>query len=293
LEINFGLKMALALLERHGEKKRIPYPVELRPLMDKFVTEVLRSQPEDIYLFLANYFDDLIIKRQEELEKAAGGDHLSTASSSYDEDSEDIARETAAALMDVGLTLVNANAYAEKIKGAFQAMLHGKAAEPQPTWGEVAVTISTTAFLEELHISREMADELATKIQAAFRGKLGREKMREKILSDSNGDAEKIPSFLRTPSIEAQINQIQSSRRAREAEEAAIRAMAPPQQIEMQAEEEEPEGPENMDVYARSKSAEEEEKVEEENVAEEHVGEEEKAISEPPAAGDEPRDTVV
>jgi hypothetical protein len=106
------------LLELNGQRKRFHVPHGLKPLLEEITREVLRYQPDDIYLFISQYIGAKLAKREEEKEKkASAGKHR------------------------------------------WNSLEGPDALNPQ----------ELMEFLEDLNISKDEADQYATKIQAVFR----------------------------------------------------------------------------------------------------------------------------
>jgi len=52
------------IMELHGQRKRFHVPHGLKPLLEEMTREILRYQPEDIYVFLTKYMDQKVEKRK-------------------------------------------------------------------------------------------------------------------------------------------------------------------------------------------------------------------------------------
>lgn len=67
------------LMQRHCAKYIYIVPNGLRELLSDISREVLRSQPEDIYTFIADYLDALLITRENARVSAQFVQHMSDA----------------------------------------------------------------------------------------------------------------------------------------------------------------------------------------------------------------------
>src|SRR5690349_234332 len=55
-----------AILELHGAHKRLTVPPGLRPLLEEMSIAVIRHQPTNIYMFLADFLDMKSSQRQQQ-----------------------------------------------------------------------------------------------------------------------------------------------------------------------------------------------------------------------------------
>lgn len=62
--VKFNLFKMNVVLQRHGARYIYPIPEGLKELMSDISREVLRSQPEQMYAFIADYCDCLFITRE-------------------------------------------------------------------------------------------------------------------------------------------------------------------------------------------------------------------------------------
>ncbi|CAL7944824.1 unnamed protein product [Xylocopa violacea] len=173
-----------ATLQKHHAKHVYKVPEGLRELCTDISREVLRSQPENLIAFIAEYVDTLLITR----ENTKSTFLLAEASSSNAKCSH---KELCLAVKVVnnillgsqailcilyqsGFTLEQITVAAPKIQKAFQEYLDAVDTRPvqicEDTTCDEQSMISIRSILEATGATREDAERAATVIQAAFRG---------------------------------------------------------------------------------------------------------------------------
>lgn len=157
-------------LQRHYAKFIYVVPDGLRELISDISREVLRSQPDDLYTFIADYLDALMITR----ENARVASRLVV-------DILRISETTAELLLKTGLKRSEANRAAVVIQKKFKKFIEAKhpSRHERPKEPEMIVT----EILEEVDLSREDAEGAVMIIQKAFRSFLQRREREMELLS--------------------------------------------------------------------------------------------------------------
>lgn len=147
------------LLQRHKARYIYIIPEGLRELLSDISREVLRNQPEEIYNFIADYLDALMITRENARVAAKTVENIIS-----------IGETIVALLQDAGITREEANKVSEITQKAFQQYVSDKEAHkftlsPEPfEEGDIV-----TDVLEQCELAQEQQQEAATIIQRAFR----------------------------------------------------------------------------------------------------------------------------
>ncbi|XP_024938580.1 uncharacterized protein LOC107265527 isoform X2 [Cephus cinctus] len=135
-------------------------------------TQVLRTQPEDIYCFVADYVDALLITRENAKVAVKVVNNVVLGSESI-----------VAILQSTGLKLDGIALASKRIQKAFQVYLELMETPNEQTRKETIFEeqsrLSISNILESTGTSRDQAIEAATRIQAAFRGHYERLRMGE------------------------------------------------------------------------------------------------------------------
>ncbi|KAL1497938.1 hypothetical protein ABEB36_008818 [Hypothenemus hampei] len=160
-----------AMLQRHCARYIYVIPDGLRELMSDISREVLRSQPKDIYTFIADYLDALIITR-ENARVAARLVHSLT----------EIATTTAIFLEETGMSRDETDNIVDAIQKTFRRSIETEESgtlENAKSEEEQVIT----DILTELHVSSEKAEVAALVIQGAYRRFKQRKEREAELLS--------------------------------------------------------------------------------------------------------------
>ncbi|XP_012281676.1 uncharacterized protein LOC105700422 [Orussus abietinus] len=161
-----------AMLQKHGAKHIFRVPEGLRELCTDISREVLRSQPQDIYCFIADYVDALLITRENAKVAVRVVNNIIIGSESI-----------VGILYKTGLSLQEIAVAAPKIQKAFRSYLDAIDAQSTEICDgrliEEDSRISIRNILEVTGTSWDDADRAATIIQKAFRGHYERMMLRE------------------------------------------------------------------------------------------------------------------
>ncbi|XP_024938581.1 uncharacterized protein LOC107265527 isoform X3 [Cephus cinctus] len=159
-------------LQKHSCKHIYRVPDGLQELCSDIVREVLRTQPEDIYCFVADYVDALLITRENAKVAVKVVNNVVLGSESI-----------VAILQSTGLKLDGIALASKRIQKAFQVYLELMETPNEQTRKETIFEeqsrLSISNILESTGTSRDQAIEAATRIQAAFRGHYERLRMGE------------------------------------------------------------------------------------------------------------------
>ncbi|KZC03922.1 hypothetical protein WN55_00102 [Dufourea novaeangliae] len=149
------------MLQEHGAKHVYKVPEGLRELCSDISREVLRSQPENLYAFIAEYVDTLLITRENTKVAVKVVNNILLGSQAI-----------LCILYRAGFSLEQIAVAAPRIQQAFreyldaidvQAVCQGATCDEQSR-------ISIRSILEATGSTRKDAERAATVIQAAFRG---------------------------------------------------------------------------------------------------------------------------
>ncbi|XP_056633867.1 uncharacterized protein LOC130898999 [Diorhabda carinulata] len=162
------------LLTRHAAKYIYCIPEGLRELMTDISREVLRSQPENMYLFIADYLEALLITRENARIAARMVQSIT-----------EIAEATVEFLQQSGLDKPQVDKIVEIIHEAFKKRIRDDVitiqAEQQTEEIEEANIIAD--ILEQAEIPSDLAEESAKIIQQAYRKFKTRKQMERQLLS--------------------------------------------------------------------------------------------------------------
>ncbi|KAL3277161.1 hypothetical protein HHI36_012513 [Cryptolaemus montrouzieri] len=156
-------------LQRHFAKFIYVVPDGLRELISDVSREVLRSQPDDLYTFIADYLDALMVTR----ENARVASRLIV-------DILQISETTAELLQKTGLKRNEANRAATVIQKKFKKFIEIK--HPDKIRRPQDPELIVAEILEEANISLENAENAAMIIQKAFRSFLQRRDREKQLL---------------------------------------------------------------------------------------------------------------
>lgn len=160
-----------SMLQRHCAKHIYIVPDGLRELMSDISREVLRSQPKNIYRFIADYLDALIITRENARVAARLVQSIS-----------EITTTTCEILRNTGLTRKEADRIVTIIQRCFRKHLREcpVAYHPDETIDEVGTANLVSDIINEAQIPPELGESAAIIIQNAYRNyKQRREKEKE------------------------------------------------------------------------------------------------------------------
>ncbi|KOC60569.1 hypothetical protein WH47_07732 [Habropoda laboriosa] len=151
------------ILQKHEAKHIYKVPEGLRELCTDISREVLRSQPSNLYAFIAEYVDTLLITRENTKIAVKVVNNILLGSQAI-----------LCILYRSGFTLEQIAVAAPRIQKAFREYLDAVDTQPvqicdDPTCDEKSM-ISIRSILEATGSTREEAERAATVIQAAFRG---------------------------------------------------------------------------------------------------------------------------
>ncbi|XP_024871447.1 uncharacterized protein LOC112454348 [Temnothorax curvispinosus] len=163
------------LLQKHGAKHIYKVPEGLRELCTDIAREVLRSQPRNIYCFVADYVEALLITRENAKVAVKVVNNILLGSQAI-----------VGVLHRSGLSLEQIARAAPRIQTAFRAYLDAvdmRAAQvcDDATCDERS-KVSLQSILQATGVPLEQAEKHATIIQAAFRGHYER-----MLLNESRG----------------------------------------------------------------------------------------------------------
>ncbi|EGI63642.1 hypothetical protein G5I_07980 [Acromyrmex echinatior] len=163
------------LLQKHGAKHICKVPEGLRELCTDIAREVLRSQPRNIYCFVADYVETLLITRENAKVAVKVVNNILLGSQAI----VDILRRS-------GLSLEQIARAAPRIQTAFRAYLDAvdmRATQVRDdTTCDEKSEVSLQSILQAMGVSLEQAEKYAMIIQAAFRGHYER-----MLLNESRG----------------------------------------------------------------------------------------------------------
>ncbi|XP_076766903.1 uncharacterized protein LOC143433452 [Xylocopa sonorina] len=152
-----------ATLQKHHAKHVYKVPEGLRELCTDISREVLRSQPENLIAFIAEYVDTLLITRENTKIAVKVVNNILLGSQAI-----------LCILYQSGFTLEQITVAAPKIQKAFQEYLDAVDTRPvqicEDRTCDDQSMISVRSILEATGATREDAERAATVIQAAFRG---------------------------------------------------------------------------------------------------------------------------
>ncbi|KAK2583974.1 hypothetical protein KPH14_006436 [Odynerus spinipes] len=148
-------------LEKHGAKHVYRVPDGLRELCTDITREVLRSQPAEIYHFIADYIDVLLITRENAKVAVKVVNNILRGSQTI-----------MSILYRTGLNIEQIAAAAPRIQRAFRAYLDIADGRQEPCENEFdeKSILSLRDILETTGIDYKQAEKAATIIQSAFRG---------------------------------------------------------------------------------------------------------------------------
>ncbi|XP_018054696.1 PREDICTED: uncharacterized protein LOC108691455 [Atta colombica] len=148
------------LLQKHGAKHICKVPEGLRELCTDIAREVLRSQPRNIYCFIADYIEALLITRENAKVAVKVVSNILFGSQAI----VDILQQS-------GLSLEQITRAAPRVQMAFRAYLDMRATQVRDdtTYDEKS-KISLQSILQAMEIPLEQAEKHATIIQTAFHG---------------------------------------------------------------------------------------------------------------------------
>ncbi|XP_011692809.1 PREDICTED: uncharacterized protein LOC105452946 isoform X2 [Wasmannia auropunctata] len=160
------------LLQKHGAKHICKVPEGLRELCTDIAREVLRSQPRNIYCFVADYVEALLITRENAKVAVKVVNNILLRSQAI-----------VGVLHRSGLSLEQIARVAPRIQTAFRAYLDAvdmRAAQvcDDATYDERS-KVSLQSILQASGVPLEQAEKYATIIQAAFRGHYERMQLNE------------------------------------------------------------------------------------------------------------------
>ncbi|KAK9875021.1 hypothetical protein WA026_005831 [Henosepilachna vigintioctopunctata] len=157
-------------IQRHYAKFIYVVPDGLRELMSDITREVLRSQPTDLYTFIADYLDALMITREN-----------ARVASSLVVDIVQISETTAELLEKSGMKRSEANRAACVIQQRFKKMMETKRHDKKSAPLDAKAIVD--GILEEAHITKERAHSASIIVQKAYRSFMQREQHRRELLS--------------------------------------------------------------------------------------------------------------
>ncbi|KAF2890327.1 hypothetical protein ILUMI_15846, partial [Ignelater luminosus] len=147
------------MLQRHCAKYIYAIPEGLRELMSDISREVLRSQPEDIYSFIADYLDALMITRENARVAARVVESIT-----------EIGVTIADLLIRTGMSREEADRVASVIQIAFRKHMAQKVTMKQQQVSELVEEVNIiTQIIDEAGITPEQAEQAAIIIQNAYR----------------------------------------------------------------------------------------------------------------------------
>ncbi|KYN31937.1 hypothetical protein ALC56_13690 [Trachymyrmex septentrionalis] len=163
------------LLQKHGAKHICKVPEGLRELSTDIAREVLRSQPRNIYCFVADYVETLLITRENAKVAVKVVDNILLGSQAI----VDILRRS-------GLSFKQIARAAPRIQTAFRAYLDAADMRATQVYDDTTCDerskVSLQSILQETGLTLELAEKHATIIQVAFR-----EHYKRMLLNESRG----------------------------------------------------------------------------------------------------------
>ncbi|ERL85856.1 uncharacterized protein LOC109545291 [Dendroctonus ponderosae] len=158
-----------SMLQRHCARYIYVIPDGLRELMSDISREVLRSQPEDVYTFVADYLDALMITRENARVAARLVESLT-----------EMATTTAIFLEETGMPRDEIDNIVSAIQRTFKRSIDSE--ENREVEGEDTEEHNVVAgILTEIQLAPEQAEIAAIVIQQAYR-RFKERKEREKLL---------------------------------------------------------------------------------------------------------------
>ncbi|KAL6257062.1 hypothetical protein P5V15_011997 [Pogonomyrmex californicus] len=163
------------LLQKHGAKHIYKVPEGLRELCTDIAREVLRSQPRNIYCFIADYVEALLITRENTKVAVKVVNNILSESQTV----VDILHRS-------GLNLRQIARAAPRIQTAFREYLDALDMRAAQVYDDATCDerskVSLESILRASGVSLEQVEKYATIIQAAFRGHYER-----MLLNESRG----------------------------------------------------------------------------------------------------------
>ncbi|KYM96237.1 PREDICTED: uncharacterized protein LOC108779634 [Cyphomyrmex costatus] len=151
------------LLQKHGAKHICKVPEGLRELCTDITREVLRSQPRNIYCFVADYVEALLITRENAKVAVKVVNNILLGSQAI-----------VGILHRSGLSLEQIARAAPRIQTAFRAYLDAADMRATQVCDDTTCDekskVSLQSILQATGVSLELAEKHATIIQVAFRG---------------------------------------------------------------------------------------------------------------------------
>ncbi|XP_076647147.1 uncharacterized protein LOC143355864 [Halictus rubicundus] len=151
------------MLQEHGARHIYKVPEGLRELCADISREVLRAQPENLYGFIAEYVDTLLITRENTKVAVKVVNNILLGSQAI-----------LSILYRSGFTLEQIAVAAPRMQRAFREYLDAVDTQPEQICEDKTCDerskVSIRSILEATGSTREDADRAATVIQAAFRG---------------------------------------------------------------------------------------------------------------------------
>ncbi|KAJ8919112.1 hypothetical protein NQ315_012097 [Exocentrus adspersus] len=157
------------MLQRHCARYIYVVPDGLKELMSDISREVIRSQPENIYTFVADYLDALLITRENARVAARLVQSIT-----------DIATTTAEFLLKTGMNRREADKVVSIIQKAFRKYIRPGVTDAALKESEVEEINVVSDVIHQADISEELAEDAAKIIQNAYRRfKIRRDQERE------------------------------------------------------------------------------------------------------------------
>ncbi|XP_044016511.1 uncharacterized protein LOC122857982 [Aphidius gifuensis] len=147
------------MFQEHGAKHVFNIPEGLRELCSDISREVLRSQPDDIYIFIANYVDALLVTRENAKVAVSVVNDITIGS-------ECIVN----ILQKCGLKMDLVAASISKLQQCFRKFLYGTNGQSSTGISDRESQLSIRKILESTGTSVDTANKAAIKIQSVFRG---------------------------------------------------------------------------------------------------------------------------
>ncbi|VEN43100.1 unnamed protein product [Callosobruchus maculatus] len=159
------------MLQRHSARYIYVVPEGLKELMSDISREVLRVQPENIYMFVADYLDALMITRENARVAARLVQSIT-----------EITTTTCEFLEEAGMERLEADRVVSVVRATFQKQLQPEALGAPPP-EEIEEANMVLQILDEAQISAEKGEAAARIIQRAFRNFKQRRAMERELLS--------------------------------------------------------------------------------------------------------------
>ncbi|KAF5287698.1 hypothetical protein FQA39_LY15798 [Lamprigera yunnana] len=160
------------LLQRHAAKYIYAIPEGLRELMSDITREVLRTQPTNMYNFIADYLDALMITRENARVAAKTVENITRIGVTIVE-----------LLQDTGMTLEEAKQVSEIMQKSFRKYVSDWEVHKICVKTEYEEEDVVSEILEEAQLPDDICEKAAIIIQRAFRNfKIRQEKTKELLM---------------------------------------------------------------------------------------------------------------